>query len=289
VAGYPAQLDALPAALVARVRGVPLVLDAMISLSDTLTGDRARAGRAAGAALGALDAVALRVADIVITDTPAHADWFAGRFGLARERIAVVPVGAEAGIFAPAPPPADGAPVLFYGKLAPMHGIETVLAAARRPGAPPLRIIGGGQLEDWLAAELARERPPGLEHVDWVPYEQLGTEIARASICLGVFGTSEKAARVIPNKVFQAMAVGRPIVTADTPAIRAVLTHERDALLVRAGDPAALADTLTRLGADPELRARLGRAARERYLEHGSPEIVAQRLLDALAAWKASR
>jgi glycosyltransferase involved in cell wall biosynthesis len=86
----------------------------------------------------------------------------------------------------------------------------------------------------------------------------------------------------VPNKVYQAMAVGRPIVTADTPGAREVLTHERDALLVPAADPGALAAALRRLAGDPELRGRLGAAARERFLEVARPEVVARSLLDAL-------
>jgi glycosyltransferase involved in cell wall biosynthesis len=176
--------------------------------------------------------------------------------------------------------------VLFYGKLAPLHGVTTVLQAARRPGTPPVRLIGDGQLGDWLGDELSRDPPHGLEHVPWVPYERLGGEVAAASVCLGIFGTSEKAARVVPNKVFQAMAVGRPIVTADTPGAREVLTHERDGLLVPAGDARALADALTRLAGSAELRRRLGEAARQRYLEVAQPRVVARRLLDALATMR---
>ena len=285
VAGYPAQLDAPGAWLAARARRVPLVVDAMISLADTLGGDRARAraGSAAGRALEALDWAALHAGSVVMTDTKAHADYFADRFGVPRERLAVVPVGAEQDVFRPAPAP-DHSNVLFYGKLAPLHGVTTVLEAARRPGVPPVKLIGDGQLGGWLAAELRRDRPPGLEHLPWVPYERLGHEVAAAAICLGVFGTSDKAARVVPNKVFQAMAVGRPVVTADTPGVRELLTHDKDALLVPAGDAAALAGALVRLAADEALRRRLGEAARRRYLEVAQPRVVAQRLLDALAA-----
>ena len=111
-----------------------------------------------------------------------------------------------------------------------------MLEAARRPGAPPVRLIGDGQLGGWLAGELARDRPPGLTWERWVPYEALGAEVGRAAICLGVFGESAKAARVVPNKVWQAMAVGRPVVTADTPAVREVLEDGRTAVLVPAGD-----------------------------------------------------
>ena len=282
VAGYPYMPDALPAWAFARVRGVPLVADAMISMSDTLAGDRARVGASAGRALAALDAVTLRCADVVIADTDAHARFYAERFGVPRERLGVARVGAEAAVFRPAPPP-DGLPrMLFYGKLSPLHGLDTLLAAARSEGTPPLRLVGDGQLGGWLHAEVQRDRPAGFEHLPWVEYERLGDELAAAAICLGVFGRSEKAARVVPNKVYHAMSVGRPVITADTPAAREVLEHERTALLVPAGDAAALAAAMRRLGGDAELRARLGTAARERFIEVASERIVASRFLAAV-------
>lgn len=282
VAGYPAQPDAVPAWMVARARRVPLVVDMMISLWDTLAGDRALAGRAAGAVLAGVDRVSLRAADLVLADTAAGADWLAARFGVARERVAVVPVGAEPGRFPPAPPPAGPPRALFYGKLAPLHGLAAVVEAARAPGAPPLRLLGDGQLGAWLAAELERDRPSGLTWERWVPYERLGDEVAAASICLGVFGTSDKAARVVPNKVWQALAVGRPVITADTPAVREVLADGESALLVPAGDGPALGAALARLAADPPLRARLAAAGHDAYRRLGAPPAAAAALLRAL-------
>lgn len=283
VAGYLAQPDAPPAWCVARARGVPLVADMMISLADTLAGDRALAGRGAAAVLAGVDRLTLRLADLVLADTRAGADWLATRFGVPRARIAVVPVGAEPDRFPARPEPPGPPHALFYGKLAPLHGVATVLAAARRPGTPSVRLIGDGQLGPWLEGELRRDRPDGLTWERWVPYESLGDEVAAAAICLGVFGESDKAARVVPNKVWQAMAAGRPVVTADTPAVREVLRDGVDALLVPPADPAALGDALARLAADPPLRARLGAAARATYLARGAPAAAASALRDALA------
>ena len=262
VAGYPYQPDALPAWVFARGRRVPLVADAMISMSDTLAGDRARVGEGVGRALAALDTVTLRAAGAVVADTDAHARFYEERFGVPRERLGVARVGAEAAVFKPAPPPPGRPQTLFYGKLSPLHGLDTLLEAARMPGTPPVKVIGDGQLGDWLAEELRRDRPAGFEHVPWVEYEQLGGELAAAGICLGVFGRSEKAARVVPNKVYHAMSVGRPVITADTPAAREVLEHERTALLVPAGDAGALAaaDAAARRGRRPARAARRGSA-----------------------------
>jgi glycosyltransferase involved in cell wall biosynthesis len=282
VAGYPYQPDALPAWVFARGRRVPLVADAMISMSDTLAGDRARVGARVGSALAALDTVTLRAADAVVADTDAHARFYAERFGVPRERLSVARVGAEAAVFKPAPPPRGRPRALFYGKLSPLHGLDTLLDAARTPGAPPLRLIGDGQLGAWLDAEIRRDRPPGFEHVPWVEYEALGGELAAAGICLGVFGRSAKAARVVPNKVYHAMAVGRPVITADTPAAREVLEHERTALLVPAGDAPALAAAMRRLADDAALRERLGAAARERFLAVAGEEVVARDFVAAV-------
>jgi glycosyltransferase involved in cell wall biosynthesis len=254
----------------------------MISLSDTLLGDRQRVGRLAGNSLERLDRFAARRADVLITDTTAHAAFFASQFGTPREAINVVPVGAEPDLFPLAPQPPGQVHALFYGKLSPLHGLETVLSAARMPEAPPVRLIGDGQLRPWLDSELAHDRPPGLEYKSWVPYEELGGELVSAAVCLGIFGTSEKARRVVPNKVYQAMAVGRPIITADTPGVREVLTDGENAILVPAGEPQSLAEAMIRLAGDPALRSRLGEHAYRRFCEVGDPRTVAKRFLEAL-------
>lgn len=282
VAGYMAQPDAVPAWAVARAKRALLVVDMMISLVDTLAGDRGVAGRNLARVLAGVDRTTLRLADLVLADTEANARFLHERFGVPRSRLVVAPVGAEPEAFPPAPPPAGPVHALFYGKLSPLHGIATVLEAARMPGVPPVRLIGDGQLGPWLRTELERDRPPGLRWDPWVPYESLAGEIAAASICLGVFGSSDKAARVVPNKTWQAMAVGRPLVSADTPGIREAVRPGVGGLLVPAGDAAALAGALRTLAADGELRRRMGDAARAAYLAGGAPAAAAAPLRDAL-------
>ena len=96
-------------------------------------------------------------------------------------------------------------------------------------------------------------------------YEQLPDELHRAGCALGIFGTSDKARRVIPNKVFQALACGAPLVTADTPAARELLGDDESALLVPPGDADALAHALRRLAARPGLARTIGAGGRRVY------------------------
>jgi glycosyltransferase involved in cell wall biosynthesis len=91
---------------------------------------------------------------------------------------------------------------------------------------------------------------------------------------LGVFGGSDKAKRVIPNKAFQALACGVPLVTADTPAARELLTDGSDALLVPPADPEALAAAIRRLAADGALAAGIAAGGLETYRARASENVL---------------
>ena len=82
---------------------------------------------------------------------------------------------------------------------------------------------------------------------------------------------------MIPNKAFQAIASGTPLVTADTPAARELLADGESALLVRPGDPAGLADAVSRLAADPELARRVGAGGRAAYEQSASEAVLGAR------------
>jgi glycosyltransferase involved in cell wall biosynthesis len=270
--GYPGHFD-LPAARRA-ARGRPVIFNPLVSLVDTVVADRRRfrPGSLRAHVLAAIDRRALRAADLVVADTQANADFLGQLAGLPEQRFAVCYVGAEEDVFQPGWAPDAPATALFFGKLIPLHGLETILGAARFAPELRFRVIGSGQLE-----RLLESRPPNVEWVNWVEYERLPDELHRAGCALGIFGTSDKARRVIPNKAFQALACGVPLVTADTPAARELLSDGESALLVPPGDPEALADALQRLAAQPELAQRLADGGHAVYREQASEEVLGAR------------
>ena len=270
--GYPGHFD-LPAAR-RTARGRPVVFNPLVSLSDTLVADRGRFrdGSLPARTLARIDRRALRGADLVVADTRANAEHLAELAELPPHKIEVCFVGAEERLFEPGWAPEEPFTALFVGKLIPLHGLETILAAARAAPDLQFRIVGSGQLED-----LIRERPANVEWVPWVEYERLPAELHRAGCALGIFGISDKAMRVIPNKAFQALACGTPLLTADTPAARELLVHDESALLVPAGEPEALAAALRTLRADPELAQRLGRGGRVTYEALASEQALGAR------------
>jgi glycosyltransferase involved in cell wall biosynthesis len=270
VVGYPGHFD-LPAARRA-AGGRPIVFNPLVSLADTLVADRGRfrAGSLAARALELADRRAFRAADVVVADTEAQARFFAALAGL--DAVPVCFVGAEDRLFRPCWEQPDRFVALFVGKLIPLQGVETILAAARLTPELAFRIVGSGQLDRLLS-----ERPANVEHTAWVDYEQLPSELARAGCALGIFGTSPKALRVIPNKAYQALACAAPLVTADTAAVRELLVDGESALLVPPGDPQALAAALRRLAADHSLAARIAAGGRRAYEQHASEHVLGAR------------
>jgi glycosyltransferase involved in cell wall biosynthesis len=272
IVGYPGHLD-LPAARRTAGRR-PLVFNPLVSLADTLAGDRARfrPGGLAARTLRALDRAALRRADLVVADTQANADFLAELSGLPDSRFAVCLVGAEERLFGPGWAPAEPFTCLFVGKLIPLHGLETIVGAARAAPELRFRIVGSGQLD-----RLLDDVPPNVERVPWVAYERLADEYRAAGCALGVFGRSAKARRVIPNKAFQALACGTPLVTAATPAAAELLVDGESAILVQPGEPGALAEALRRLAADTELARRLSVGGRAAYEAKASEAVLGAR------------
>ena len=272
IVGYPGHFDVPAAKRIAR--GRPVIFNPLVSLHETLVEDRGRfaAGSAPARFLRRIDRIALRRADLVVADTEQNAHHLAELGALPADRLAVCFVGAEDRLFRPGWQPPESFHALFIGKLIPLHGLETILAAAQLVPEIPFRVVGSGQLD-----ALMLERPPNVEWVEWVDYERLPEEIQRAGCALGVFGTSAKAGRVIPNKAFQALACGAPLITADTPAAQELLRDGESALLVPPGDPEALAAAVRRLAAEPELAQSIGAGGLAAYRAHASEDVLGAR------------
>jgi glycosyltransferase involved in cell wall biosynthesis len=282
-----------------RTGGVPLVFDPLISAYDKQVWERFkwREDDLRSRRLLAWERQLFSQADLVLADTACHADYFVRTLGVPPERVRVVVVGADEALFreqgaAASPPPnAPGggdaaAPldVLFYGSFIPLHGARTIVEAARIYQGPAVRwsLLGSGPAKAGCARAAAGVG--GVVFEKPVPYAQLPSRIHRADILLGVFGTTQKAGRVIPNKVFQALAAGRPVVTRESEAYPAAARGPEALAFVPPGDPQALAAAVAAWASDPARLAARNRAARGVYDACFSSAVVRRQLEAALAA-----
>ena len=143
--------------------------------------------------------------------------------------------------------------VLFYGQFIPLHGTETIVRAAwlvqeqmeRAAHQIQWVLVGMGQESERVDRLVESLEIRNLRRVLWMDTDELIDAIRGADVCLGVFGESGKVGRVIPNKVFQVLAARRPLITADTPAIREIVCEPTESVsLIPQGDAAALAEAV---------------------------------------------
>ena len=265
---------------------VPVVLDLFLSAYDTVVEDRrlAAPGSLLAAFVRGLDVRACRAADLVLLDTPENAAYAAELTGVPAERFGWLPVSDPD---APAAPAAWSVPangrlrLLFFGTGVPLHGLSVLIAAV---AAVPLvdLVLVGGTAADRAAARRALGDRLSLQP-EFVGRERLATLLGDCHLVAGVFGAGAKAQRVVPFKVVHALAAGRPVITADTPAVSGWLDGSGACFTTPAGDPAALARELTELGADPQRLAGAAAVARAAYDRHFSAQCTARRWQELLA------
>lgn len=164
----------------------------------------------------------------------------------------------------------------YMGAFYPWHGLETLVEAAalldRNPPVANFRflLVGDGQMRARIE-KMVREK--FLDHrflfSGRVAYDSVPDYLGAVDICVAPYNPEKhKELRrhgmfFDPLKVFESLAAGKPTITLDSKNMRHLFEDGRHALLVKPGDAVMLAKAVSRLAADRELRARLGREGRK--------------------------
>lgn len=200
--------------------------------------------------------------------------------GVNPERIALIRgSGVDLDRFAPGPEPDEPVVVTMVSRMLRDKGVFELVEAARRLSRshPSLRVRLVGPPDPENPASIDTETLEALARegiIEWCP----GTDDVP-----GVWARSHVAVlpsyrEGLPKALLEAAACGRPMVSTDVPGCRDVVRHEHTGLLVPPRDASALASAIARLADDPELRARLGRGAREHVRDFAEAPIVGQTL-----------
>lgn len=233
-----------------------------------------------------------RTAAGYITLTRVHQQELEDRFGT-RPNSAVIPDGVRLDPSRVLQAPVSDAPftVTYAGHLYPWKGVDVLVKAlVELPGAL-LRIVGGqpGETDHVRLDALARELgvTERVTFTGWQPPASVATELARAN-CLVLPNTRTHTSEryTSPLKLFEYLAAGRPVVASDLAALREVLRHEENALLVEPDSPPALAAAIRRVMGDPTLASGLSSRAFDAAAYYGW-ETRAQRIEVVLDAARA--
>ena len=289
IVGFAGQGMTLFAKLITRK---PVVLDAFYSLYNTIAEDRQFAAPRSLRARWArfLDIVSARIADKVLLDTQAHIEYYVKTFGLPREKFARILLGADNDIFKPTtnnqqPTTHDRFIVGFQGTYVPLQGTEYIVRAAKLlEDNEKIEFVMLGEGQAFKATKALAEKI-GAQNITFagyrVPLEKVPQWIEKSDICLGIFGNTPKVPLVIPNKVYDCVAMKKAVITADTPAIRE-LFDESQLCLVPPANPEAIAKAIRTLKANPARRASLAEKGFARYREKVTPSLIGKALLGIL-------
>ena len=184
-----------------------------------------------------------------------------------------------------APPTRSGAFTVGYlGSLIEGRNLATVIDACGELEPQGVRlVIGGfGPLEKEIAARAARW--PNVTFLAWLPYETMLEEEAGFDLFFHITDPANEAQRwVSPNKLFEAMAFGKPILVGrETLAARRVEAFG-NGVAVRYGSKQELQKAILRLKDNPALARAMGEKGRAEFTRNWRPELMEERLLAAYA------
>ncbi len=231
-----------------------------------------------------------RRADQVLVNSP-------GFIAHVRDRgaklVDLVPNGADPSMFDPAD---DGEAfrranqlegkfvVLYAGAHGLSNDLDVVLDAAVLLRDLHVQIVLVGDGKEKLALQ-RRAAALGLRNITFVasvPKSGMPGILSAADACIAILKPLEEYKTTYPNKVFDYMAAGRPIVLAIDGVIRDVIDSAHCGVFAQPGDPKALAEAVCSLASDPLASRQMGMRGRMYLEENFSRAGVAEKLVEVL-------
>lgn len=269
----------LLARLIARAK---VVWEPLFSIYDNFVFDRKLTSPHSPKALWywLIDWLDCRAAHLIVLDTKTNAEYFHYEFNVPMKKLGWIYIGADDDVFKEKERPANVGifEVEFHGKYIPVQGAEVIVRGAKlleeQKTLVHFTMIGSGQDRKRVEA-LAQEL--GVTSMTFLPFltqQEITEYVARANVCIGLIGDVPRVKRAIPNKLYEAAAMSRVSINADTPALRELFTPGENVVAIPQGDHEALARAITELLRDPQKADVMGRKAKEVYLQWGTNKSV---------------
>jgi len=176
--------------------------------------------------------------------------------------------------------------ILFFGSFIPLHGIETIVKAAiilQNNKEISFTICGDGQTKPEIEELIKKNNLKNMNLIGLISKDDLLENIKNSDVCLGIFGNTLKAQKVVTNKVFQILASKKPLITMESPAaIESGLKNNENCILVPPADPQRLADAILFMKDEPQKREQIASNGYNCYNEKLSMDFVGKKLVKVL-------
>jgi len=262
--GYPGHFDLPIAWVVSKFFHKPLIFDQVTFLVNTLADDVGIMKRQS--LLARLTYTAEKfvysLPDILLVDSQVLGDYIHEEFGVPSSKIKVVYLGADEEIykFQGFKKPGKVLNVIYYGMYNPIHGVEHIVAAARKLSTDAniqFTMIGTGPLYP-MAYELAQKyKLKNIQFFPSMPEADAQKLLKEADIFLGFMQNLSSADRFIPNKVGQGIALGKAVITSRTKVIESVFTDQENIYMCLSNNSDSLVKAITDLKTHPLLLEKI--------------------------------
>lgn len=272
------------------IRPKLIVIDVFISLYDTAIIDRqlADSNSIKSKIIYYIEKRAFNSSDYIVVDTDMNQQYYAELFKISKNKFAPIPLATNEIDFQESEYTPDNTAqcrILFIGTLIPLHGIDTIIEAARilkENRQIHFHIIGDGQDSDYVKNYI-KENPGNLSwNRNWHSSKELNQEISKSDICLGIFGSSQKTQRVCPYKIYHYARVGRAIITANTKWTSNIRGYDNAMpfMLTDVNNPDQLANRVLQLTQSVELRIKFAIKSKDYYVENFTVDSSTKKLLE---------
>lgn len=287
---FPGHIDIPTAVLVSQILKKPILFDPLVSLHDTLVDDRKIIkNKFISSLLYHYEKIIYKYIDFILIDTESHKKYFTDKFNISPDKIKVIYVGSDNDIYKPNEKVNDGdiSEVHFFGWHSPLHGVEYILKAAKivqlKTENIKFLLIGEGQnyLKNLKLAEHL-----GLSNVTFLrsmPQKDAAAYLKNADIILGIFSKNDKSNRVIPNKVYQGIAMKKVVITGDSEAIREKFKNNKNIILINPEDHSNLAELILHIHDNKALQAKIAEDGYKLFNEEFTPAKIGEQLYSLLA------
>lgn len=281
--GFPGHLDLPLAFALGKMFKKKIFFDIFASTYETYVLDRKRVGKKSINALFfySVDWLNLKLADYVIVDTKAHANYYQRAYKVSSKKIIVVYLGSDNDYFFPRKV-IETTDVLFYGSYQPLQGADVIIKTADLLPHVNFKLVGEGQTKKEAQRLARRLKLKNVEFTSWLTLQKLSEEISKAKIILGIFGNSKKAKVVIPNKVYDGLASKKAVITSNTPATGEILINNLNSILIKPNDQRELAESIQSIMLDTNKRSLISKNAYKLYTKKLMPRHVVKEFVQII-------
>ena len=284
--GYPGHIDVLLAVILGKLLHIPVMFNPLVVLYTGFTEEQrilrkdSFLGRLAKWGEGRI----YNWCDLVFADTPLQVTLLKDLFKVPEEKIRVLLIGADDKFYTYTPytNTSKKMNVCYYGLYSPIHGVDYIIECARLLKNDPditFSMIGIGQTFEKNYKRAQELKLKNITFFHETPEHEHPGIMAKSDVFLGFLEDHPSVVRVVPNKVYQGVAMGKVVITAKSPAIESVFTDKENIYLCKPKDAKELSEILVTLKKDPTLRKSIADNGYKLFVEKLNPKAIGRELM----------